>query len=60
MKAALERIVNRLKEPSTYAGLGGAAMLFGLSMDKFQMYANAAAGVALFVSIFMKEVGSSK
>ena len=60
MKTALERIISRLKEPSTYAGLGGAAMLFGLSMDKFQMYANAVAGVALFISIIMKEVGSSR
>ncbi len=56
----MERLVNRLKEPSTYAGLGGAAMLFGLSMDQFQMYANAVAGVALFVSIIMKEVGAAK
>lgn len=55
-----ERLINRLKEPSTYAGLGGAAMLFGISMDQFQMYANAVAGVSLFISIIMKEVGSAK
>lgn len=60
MKAALERLINRLKEPSTYAGLGGAAMLLGIQAPQFNEWTSAAAGVALFVSIFIKEAGSSK
>ncbi len=56
----MDRLISRLKEPSTYAGLGGATMLFGINMDQFQLYANAVAGVALFVSIVIKEVGSTK
>jgi len=56
----VERLINRLKEPSTYAGLGGAALLLGIQMPEFNNWANAAAGIALFVSILMKEVGSDK
>lgn len=56
----MERIINRLKEPSTYAGLAAVALASGMNMDKFQMYANALAGLFGFISIMMKEVGSSK
>lgn len=56
----VERIINRLKEPSTYAGLAAISLASGLSMDKFQLYANAAAGLFGFVSIIIKEVGSAK
>jgi hypothetical protein len=60
MKAKLLRLLNRLKEPSTYAGLGGAAMLFGMNMPEFQTWANAIAGVALTISIIIKETGSAE
>ncbi len=56
----MERIINRLKEPSTYAGLAAVALAAGMSMDKFQLYANALAGLFGFISILVKEVGSSK
>lgn len=60
MKAFFERVVNRLREPSTYAGLAAVALAAGMNMDEFQMYANAAAGLFGFISILTKEVGSSK
>ena len=52
-------LINRLKEPSTYAGLSGLALLvFGVSPDQFQVYAGAAAGVFAFASIILAEVGA--
>lgn len=54
----LEKLVNRFKEPSTYAGLGGAAMLYGLSMDQFDIYVTAISGIFLFLSVVLKEVKS--
>lgn len=56
----MERIVNRLKEPSTYAGLMGIAVVLGVTTEGFDMYVNAAAGVFAFVSIILKEVGAEK
>ena len=52
----LEKLVNRFKEPSTYAGLGGAALLYGVSMDQFDIYVTAVSGVFLFLSVILKEV----
>ena len=58
MTEKLKDLLNRLKEPSTYAGLGGGAMLLGINMPEFQQWINAAAGVALFLSVFIKEAKS--
>ena len=60
MRAVLARITGRLKEPSTYAGLAAVALVAGMQMDKFQMYANAAAGLFGFISMLAKDPGSSK
>ncbi len=54
----LLRLLARFKEPSTYAGLGGVAMLYGVSQDEFQGWVGAVSGVALFISIVLKEAGS--
>ena len=51
----MNALIARLKEPSTYAGLGGAAMLAGINMEQFQDYAGAVAGLFLFVSIILGE-----
>ena len=54
----LNRILNRFKEPSTFAGLAGVAMLYGVTSDDFNLWVGAVTGVCLFLSIVLKEVGS--
>ncbi len=56
----LKKLVARFKEPSTYAGLGGAALLYGVSADEFQGWVGALSGAFLFISIVLKEVGSDE
>ena len=51
----LLRLATRFKEPSTYAGLGGIALLYGVSADEFQGWVAALSGVFLFISIVLKE-----
>ncbi len=51
----MKKLISRLKEPSTYAGLAGLAVVFGISMGEFQNYANSAAGVFAFISIIVGE-----
>lgn len=51
----MKNIIDRFKEPSTYAGLMGVAMLVGLTTEQFQMYANAIAGVFGFIAIIFAE-----
>jgi len=52
-------LIDRLKEPSTYAGLSGIALLIGVSSEEFQMYAGAAAGLFAFAAIILKETGNA-
>ena len=51
----MKYLIERLSEPSTYAGLAGIAVILGLSAEEFQDYANAIAGVFAFVGIFLGE-----
>lgn len=51
----MDVLINRLKEPSTYAGLGGAAVLLGFSIDEFDLWVKAVGGVFLFLSIILRE-----
>ena len=53
----MDAIVKRLSEPSTYAGLAGAALLLGVSSDEWMTYASAAAGLFAFLAIFLGEKG---
>jgi hypothetical protein len=50
-------IVDRLKEPSSYAGLGALLMLVGINLDGqlLQAIAGVAAALAGLASIFIKE-----
>ena len=52
------RIIDRFKEPSTYAGLMGVALIAGVSMEQFEVWANALAGIFAFLALIMKEAGS--
>ena len=51
----MQTLIDRLKEPSTYAGLSGLALLFGLTQDKFDLYVGAIAGALGFFAIIMAE-----
>ena len=51
-------LLNRLKEPSTYAGLAAVAVALGISMEDFDMWVAAIAGLAGFVAMFVKDPGS--
>ena len=48
-------LVNRLKEPSTYAGFAGIALAFGLSSEEWSAIANAVAGLAGLAAVFLIE-----
>lgn len=48
-------LVNRLKEPSTYAGFAGIALAFGLSDAEWSTVSTAAAGVAGLVAMLLSE-----
>jgi len=51
----MKTIIARFSEPSTYAGLAGIAMIFGMSVEDFQSYANAIAGLFGFAAIVLGE-----
>ena len=42
--------LNRAKEPSTWAGLAGLAVVFGVTAEQWSMIGNAVAAIAMFVS----------
>ncbi|WP_139026295.1 hypothetical protein [Methyloversatilis universalis] len=51
----MKKTTQRLKEPSTWAGLAGLAVLFGASVEEAQAVANAVGGLAGLVAVFMPE-----
>jgi hypothetical protein len=53
----LDFIVDRLKEPSTYMGLGGLVAMFGWTVAPEQLSAitNAVAAVFAAVAVFLPE-----
>ena len=53
--AILLSILDRLKEPSTWAGIAGLAMVAGLSMETYELYATAITGVAALLAVILKE-----
>jgi len=54
----IKKLAKRFKEPSTYAGLAGIAMLYGVTADEFAGWVAALAGLFSFVSIVLQEVGN--
>ena len=51
MNSVLFWALNRAKEPSTWAGLAGLAVVFGVATEQWSMIGNAvAAAIAMFVS----------
>ena len=51
----LEAIVNRLKEPSTYAGFAGLALAAGISAPLYSAVAAFVAAAAGLVAVFVAE-----
>jgi len=48
-------LLERLKEPSTYAGFAGLALAFGLSGEEWSTIYTAIAGVASVAAMFLVE-----
>ena len=59
-RTIFHRCVVRLKEPSTYAGLGIIAGTFGLNLDDeiLKMIATTGMGVAALIAVVLPERGS--
>lgn len=57
----MQYILDRLKEPSSYAGLGALLALVGVNLDGqlLQAIAGVAAALAGLASIFIKEKASA-
>lgn len=51
----LTTIINRLREPSTFASLAGLFLLLGVSYEEFETYSLALSGLFAFIGIFLKE-----
>jgi hypothetical protein len=51
--------LTRLKEPSTYAGLSGLALAFGISSDLYTAVSSAIAAVAGLIAIVLAEKPSA-
>jgi hypothetical protein len=47
--------LDRLKEPSTYAGLSGLMIAIGLSQDQWSIISTALAGIAGVVAMVLKD-----
>jgi hypothetical protein len=56
--SALKWILDRAKEPSTYAGLSGLALALGLSDAEWSAIATAAAAVCGAIAIVIAERGA--
>ena len=48
-------ILDRLKEPSTYAGLSGLMIAIGLSQEEWTMISTVLAGLAGLAAMFLKD-----
>ena len=49
---------NRAKEPSTWAGLAGLAVVFGVTAEQWSMVGNAIAAVAAAIAMFVSEANA--
>ena len=51
MNSVVYWALNRAKEPSTWAGLAGLAVVFGVSSEQWSMIGNAVAAVVAAIAI---------
>ena len=50
--------LNRAKEPSTWAGLAGLGVIFGVTTEQWSMISNAVAAVAAAIAMFVSEANA--
>ena len=50
--------LNRAKEPSTWVGLAGLAVVFGVTTEQWSMIGNAVAAVAAAIAMFVSEANA--
>jgi hypothetical protein len=48
-------ILDRLREPSTYAGFAGLALAVGIGSEEWSAISTAVAGIAGVVAMFVRE-----
>ena len=53
-------LVDRLKEPSTYAGLSTASIALGIGTETMNVWVAGLAGVFAFLAIILKELRAVK
>ena len=53
MNSVVYWALNRAKEPSTWAGLVGLAVVFGVTAKQWSMIGNAVAAVAAAITMFV-------
>ena len=51
----MNKVVELLKEPSTYAGFAGLALTLGVSVDEYTAYTTALAAVFSLVAVALSE-----
>ncbi len=57
MQDAIDWIISRGKEPSTWAGLAGLAAAFGVSSEEWASYSAAIAAAFGALAVLLKERG---
>ena len=55
MDSVVHWALNRAKEPSTWAGLVGLAVVFGVTAEQWPVIGNAVAAVAAALAMFVAE-----
>ena len=58
MNSVVYWALNRAKEPSTWAGLAGLAVVFGVSSEQWSMIGHAVAAVAAAIAMFVSEANA--
>ena len=58
MNSVVFRALNRAKEPSTWAGPAGLAVVFGVTTEQWSMIGNAVAAVAAAIARFVSEANA--
>ncbi|WP_284454406.1 hypothetical protein [Cupriavidus campinensis] len=54
------KFLQRMREPSTWAGFAGIAIAMGANPDKVNVTAQAVAGVLAAIAVFLPEKGQGK
>ena len=58
MNSVIFWALNRAKEPSTWAGLAGLAVVFGITADQWSVIGNAVAAVSAAIAMFVSEANA--